>query len=58
MTDLSPYRPRVALLIDGDNLSHSHAGALILKSAKYGDLTLKRVYANMNNHPGWDDAPG
>ncbi len=58
MTIPSEPRPRVALLIDGDNLSHAHAGALILKSAKYGTLTLKRVYANMNNRPGWDEAPG
>ena len=58
MTTASPPCPRVALLIDGDNMSHSHAGALINISIKYGALTIKRVYANMTNHPGWDDAPG
>lgn len=54
----SPGRVRVALLVDGDNLSHSLAGALILKSAKYGDLIIKRVYGNMVTRPGWDAAPG
>lgn len=61
MTDLSPLcpkRPRVALLVDGDNLSHTHAGVLITKSAKYGTLNVKRVYGNMATHPGWDAAPG
>ncbi|MEO8245222.1 MAG: NYN domain-containing protein [bacterium] len=51
-------RHRVALMIDGDNLSHIHAGALILKAAKYGALTVKRVYGNMAQLPGWNAAPG
>jgi NYN domain len=55
--DFAP-RPRVALLVDGDNLSHSHAGALIVKSAPHGALTIKRVYGNMATHPGWQAAPG
>lgn len=55
--DVAPS-PRVALLVDGDNLSHSHAGALILKSAPHGALTIKRVYGNMAIHPGWEAAPG
>jgi uncharacterized LabA/DUF88 family protein len=59
MNDLTAIpRPRVALLIDGDNLSHAHAGALIQKAAKHGALTVKRVYGNMATHPGWDAAPG
>lgn len=52
MNDLSPHPSRVALLIDGDNLSHTHAGALIVKAARYGALTLKRVYGNMAKLPG------
>lgn len=58
MNDLSPQRPRVALLVDGDNLSHGHAGALILQAARHGALTIKRVYGNMAKLPGWNDAPG
>lgn len=53
-----PHSPRVALLIDGDNLSHAHAGAVILAAARHGALTIKRVYGNMATHPGWDEAPG
>jgi NYN domain len=53
-----PLRPRVALMIDGDNLSHLHAGSLNNAAAKHGTLTVKRVYGNMATHPGWDAAPG
>jgi len=49
---------RVALMIDGDNLSHNHAGALITRAARHGALTVKRVYGNMAKLPGWNDAPG
>ena len=55
--DFAP-KLRVALLVDGENLSHSHAGTLILKSAKYGALIIKRVYGNMTKLHSWDDAPG
>jgi uncharacterized LabA/DUF88 family protein len=59
MNDLTAIpRPRVALLIDGDNLSHAHAGALIQKAAKHGALTVKRVYGNMAKLPGWNEAHG
>ena len=51
-------RPRVALLVDGDNMSHAHAGALIVKSVKHGALVVKRVYGNMAKLPGWDQAAG
>lgn len=54
----TPDRRRVALLVDGDNMSHTHAGTLILKSAKHGTIIIKRVYGNMTKLPGWDDAPG
>ncbi len=58
MNDLTLPRARVALLIDGDNLSHAHAGALIMQAARLGALTVKRVYGNMAKLPGWTDAPG
>lgn len=60
MNDLFSHtrQSRVALLVDGDNLSHTHAGAIIVKSAKYGTLTVKRVYCNVATHPGWGEAPG
>ncbi|MBC7738880.1 MAG: NYN domain-containing protein [Candidatus Saccharibacteria bacterium] len=55
---IQPQRARVALLIDGENLSSAHAGALILTSASYGALTVKRVYGNVARLNGWCAAPG
>ena len=51
-------RPRVALLVDGDNISHSLAGPLIMRAIRHGDLTIKRVYGNFTSLPGWSEAPG
>ena len=51
-------RPRVALLVDGDNISHSLAGPLIMQAIRHGDLTIKRVYGNFTSVPGWSEAPG
>lgn len=49
---------RVALLIDGDNISSDRAGTLITRSLALGDLRVKRVYGNIKSLPGWDAAPG
>ena len=57
-TPLLPSRPRVALLVDGDNLSSTHAETLLAKSAHYGALIFKRVYGNVTNLNGWCAAPG
>lgn len=49
---------RVALLVDGENLSVEHAGFLILTAAKYGVLNVKRVYGAVTRLDGWTTAPG
>jgi uncharacterized LabA/DUF88 family protein len=51
-------KPRVALMIDGDNLSPEDAGQVILKAAQFGDLTIRRVYGNAQAPAGWTSAPG
>lgn len=53
-----PLRARVAVLVDGENISAAMAGQVILKAAGYGDLIIKRVYANTQKPSGWDLAPG
>lgn len=53
----SLQHPRVALLVDGENLSSTHAGTLIVKSARYGGLIVKRVYGNVARLNGWCAAP-
>lgn len=49
---------RVALLVDGENLSVEHAGFLIVTAAKYGVLNVKRVYGAVTRLDGWTTAPG
>lgn len=59
--DLSPQsisKPRVALLIDGENLSPVAASQIILKARAYGDLTIRRVYGNVAKLGEWTNAPG
>lgn len=66
MTDLSPAsvrlpgasRPRVALLIDGDNLSSARAGALLVLAAKEGDVLIRRVYGGPGAMTGWEKTTG
>lgn len=49
---------RVALLVDGENVSSTHAGRLILASQQLGALTIKRVYGNATQINGWGTTPG
>lgn len=49
---------RVALLIDGENISAGFAGKLIVEAGRLGDLAIKRAYGNARRIPGWDFAPG
>lgn len=66
MTDLSPApllvpalsRPRVALLIDGDNLSPVHAGKVLSLAAKEGEVTIRRVYGGPGAVVSWEKTTG
>jgi hypothetical protein len=49
---------RVALLVDGENLSAEHAGFLIVTAAKAGTLCVKRVYGAVTRLGDWTAAPG
>ena len=55
---LTSKKPRVAVLIDGENISHAMAGQIIMKSCVYGELVIRRVYGNAARLTGWDTAPG
>ncbi|MCK8463844.1 NYN domain-containing protein [Aliiroseovarius sp. S1339] len=50
--------PKVALLIDGENISSALAGKIIVESGKLGELRLRRVYGNATLVKGWDTATG
>ena len=49
---------RVALLVDGENLSAETAGFLITTAAKSGAVIVKRVYGVVTRLGGWTSAPG
>lgn len=49
---------RVALLVDGENLSADHAGFLIRTSVDCGTLIVRRVFGAMTRIGGWTSAPG
>lgn len=50
-------KPRVAVLVDGENLSQDHAGKIILRAGKLGRLTVARVYGDAAKLPKWATAP-
>ena len=54
----SAVRPRVALFVDGENMSSAHAGKVAALAATKGDVTLRRVYGNASQLNGWQSAPG
>lgn len=54
--DLSPApisKPRVALLIDGDNYPRSGLSEAESQAAQLGDVTIRRVFADMTLHKDW-----
>jgi hypothetical protein len=48
-----PQRPRVAILVDGDNVPHSALAGIEAKAAVLGNPILRRVYADMGLHKDW-----
>lgn len=46
---------RIAVLIDADNVSHSHVREMMDEVAKYGNLTIKHIYGDWTtpNMKGW-----
>lgn len=53
-----PRATRLALLVDGENISADLAGLIITKSLGFGQLVIRRVYGNAGKMPKWDAAPG
>lgn len=54
--DLSPatsLKPRVALLIDGDNFPRSELSQAETKAARLGEVTIRRVFGDMTLHKDW-----
>jgi hypothetical protein len=62
MTDLTPafdlgpankQKPRVAVLVDGDNIPHSERVCIEAKAKSLGDAIIRRVYGDMCLHKDW-----
>jgi NYN domain len=54
--DLSPapsLKPRVALLIDGDNFPRSNLSDVETRAARLGDVTIRRVFGDMTLRADW-----
>ena len=49
---------RIALLVDGDNLSPAHAPRIMAEAAKLGRVDLVRVYGNAARTSDWLTTPG
>lgn len=60
MTDLSPFvlpatrsQPRVAILVDGDNIPPSSCPSLEVRAQSMGQIVVRRVYADMGLRKDW-----
>lgn len=51
-------RRRLALLVDGDNLSAKYAALLLSEAEKRGRVDVSRVYTSATTPSGWLTAPG
>ena len=49
---------RIAVLVDGDNLSPAHAARIMAEAEKLGRVDVARVYGNANHPSDWMTAPG
>lgn len=49
-----PTTPRVALLVDGENISATFATSLLIEARKLGDPAIRRVYGKAEHIATWD----
>ncbi len=63
MTDLSPFgvssasrKPRVAVLVDGDNFPYSELRGLEALAATVGEVVIRRVFGDVKKVGGWPEA--
>lgn len=49
---------RVAVLVDGDNISAAHADRILAEAARLGRVDVSRAYAAADRPSGWMSAPG
>ncbi len=49
-------RPRLAVLIDGDNVAAKHADAIFGRIDDLGNAQIRRIYGDLASANGWQDA--
>ncbi|MFX0542824.1 NYN domain-containing protein [Roseovarius sp. S4756] len=49
---------RIAVLVDGDNISASHANEILSRAGNLGRIDVARVYAGMHPSCDWLNTPG
>jgi hypothetical protein len=47
---------RIALLVDGENMSPAHAEEILTVARRFGDPAIRRVYGKSEQIAGWDQA--
>jgi hypothetical protein len=54
---MEPSRPRVALLIDGENSTYVSIPSLLAEAGKLGDVMIRRVYGNwsLSSKHAWQE---
>ncbi len=45
---------QVAVLVDGENIPHCHAKAIMKQAQQQGNPRIRRVYGNVTKMPGWE----
>lgn len=45
---------RIALLVDGENMSSTHTANVLTVARKFGDPAIRRVYGKIEHIAGWD----
>lgn len=50
--------PRVAVLVDGDNVRPAHSGQVLFEAGRLGRVDVARIYAAAIQTSGWLSASG
>lgn len=57
MTQSTNINQRVAIMVDGDNVSPAHAAWILQQGERLGQIVLARAYGDMTRDTGWHNAP-
>lgn len=56
MTQSTNINQRVAIMVDGDNVSPAHAAWILQQGERLGQIVLARAYGDMTRGTGWHNA--